>query len=148
MQPPIEEHLRLRQEASGRFSVDCVDCPRVYHLNMVLRVRSRVRLSQPLAPRLPPFRTSLVEIYKDIYIYVCVYPLRQHARWVERLVCQVLSGLRYGAQVPARGASKAQRGDRLMQLDCARIVADRARPLGTRRSLSCLSSFHAGRAQA
>lgn len=41
MQPPTEAHLRLVEQEGGGFTVDSVDCPRVYHLNLVLRVRSR-----------------------------------------------------------------------------------------------------------
>ncbi|KAK9819060.1 hypothetical protein WJX81_003437 [Elliptochloris bilobata] len=41
MQPPTEPHLRLVEQRGGGFTVDSVECPRVYHLNMVLRVRSR-----------------------------------------------------------------------------------------------------------
>ena len=41
MQPPTEAHLRLVEQEGGGFTVDSVDCPRVYHLNVVLRVRSR-----------------------------------------------------------------------------------------------------------
>jgi len=43
MQPPSEAHLRLAEGADGRFSAESVDCPRVYHLNLVMRVRSRAR---------------------------------------------------------------------------------------------------------
>ena len=52
MQPPSEAHLRLAEGADGRFSAESVDCPRVYHLNLVMRVRSRARTRTCTTPGL------------------------------------------------------------------------------------------------
>ncbi|KAK9815013.1 hypothetical protein WJX73_004876 [Symbiochloris irregularis] len=49
MQKPQESHLQLQRTAEGRAHVGQVTCARVYHINIILRIRARSTLSRSKA---------------------------------------------------------------------------------------------------
>lgn len=51
MQKPLESHPRLLTSADGHTSVRQVTCARVYHINVILRVRARSTLAPSVKVR-------------------------------------------------------------------------------------------------
>lgn len=46
MQKPQESHLQLQRTAEGHAHVGQVTCARVYHINVILRIKARSTLSR------------------------------------------------------------------------------------------------------